>query len=296
MDKTCKACNRIYSSKGNLDKHVRCSEVCQSWMRQIGDKEDAHLYDLIQSRYISTDDVLKALIPSIIGKACEYCRKTFESGSALHKHMRSSVVCDKWRQHHLLTNAQRLLSDQLMQESAISFKPPCDSADIGTYAEFQAPKYSICHIIWNVLLVDKEFIKKMDFKEVCEENKVEYIVSILPNEEVFKEAVTFDIDHSLMLYSGHDTHLDIDRFDEECAAIERHRSHRNNIIIFCNNGYQRSLPLIVYYLTKFHGDEIPSIERAIDIILPQVDKDNYATNRDNTIESVTLLFQKNGVI
>lgn len=34
-----------------------------------------------------------------------------------------------------------------------------------------------------------------------------------------------------------------------------------------------------------HADEVPNVEKAIDIILPQVDKAHYATLRDKYIDS-----------
>jgi hypothetical protein len=43
-----------------------------------------------------------------------------------------------------------------------------------------------------------------------------------------------------------------------------------NVLVFCNNGYQRSIPFLVYYLTNYHSDEVPSIEKAVELILSQL--------------------------
>lgn len=131
---------------------------------------------------------------------------------------------------------------------------------------------------------------------MCEDIKLKYIVAIVPEHRVYEEAVGFDIDHSVMEYEGHDIVLDVPRFKAECEKIEELRGRRENVMVFCNNGYQRSLPFLCYYLCKCHADEVPTLERAVDIILPQVDKLSYAANRDKYIETLTQLFRDNGLL
>ena len=51
---------------------------------------------------------------------------------------------------------------------------------------------------------------------------------------------------------------------------------RRNTIVLCNNGFQRSLPFLCYYLVNYHSDEVPDLDKALDIILPQVSKEAYS--------------------
>ena len=61
--------------------------------------------------------------------------------------------------------------------------------------------------------------------------------------------------------------------------------------MYCNSGYQRSIPFLCYYLLKYHSNEAPNIEKAIELILPQIDRANYAQTKEKYIESMTTLLQ-----
>jgi hypothetical protein len=62
------------------------------------------------------------------------------------------------------------------------------------------------------------------------------------------------------------------------------------VVVFCTSGYQRSLPLLAYYLMNRHRDEAPTAERCVDLILPQVDKVNFAKDRSKYVELLGKLF------
>ena len=155
----------------------------------------------------------------------------------------------------------------------------------------------MCHIIWNVYLIDKEFIKTQPMQEIIKDNNISYVLAILPkNDESDPDNHTrgclqeLGVKHDVMQYEGHDMHIDMDEFQRQCDVIEEYRGKRENVFVFCNNGYQRSIPFLTYYLWKHHNDEIPDIPRAIDVILPQVDKANYTELRNKYIESMNQLF------
>jgi hypothetical protein len=69
--------------------------------------------------------------------------------------------------------------------------------------------------------------------------------------------------------------------------IELQKDNKNALIV-CNNGYQRSLPFLCYYLVKYHGDEF-NIDSAIEMILSQVDKKNCMDLKDKYIKTIQKL-------
>ena len=158
-------------------------------------------------------------------------------------------------------------------------------------APFEAPPPSkVYHIIWNILLTDKQFSLT---QENLKENKIGHILAILPTENDFTTLYSGDTPYSVLDYGNvHEPSIDISRFQtigkfiDYLARNSKNDSERN-VLIFCNNGYQRSIPFLSYYLTQFHRDECPTISKAIDLILPQVDKLNYLSLRENSIDAVT---------
>ena len=155
------------------------------------------------------------------------------------------------------------------------------------------------HIIWNVLLTDKEAVRAWGDAKVDElrENNVRCVIAILPHGTQLPEAgICFDSETEtdkpevrVMEYHDHTMSIDTTVFDDMCRVIEEHRSRRSNVLVYCNSGYQRSIPFLAYYLIKYHRDEVPTPERAVDIILPQVDKANYASLREGLIRSIVSL-------
>ena len=178
-----------------------------------------------------------------------------------------------------------------------------------TLMEWVSPKHKLCHIIWNLFVIDKPFVNKTvpeDLINIVRENNIRYVIAILPGNGAEERYATgldtlsgLGVEHTIMMYEGHDTSLDIDAFDVQCKKIEMYRSTqleggaRCNIFVMCNSGYQRSLPFLCYYLTRYHPDEVPTIAAAVDLILPQVDRENYAAVRDQFVESINRLFDSN---
>ncbi len=159
------------------------------------------------------------------------------------------------------------------------------------YAIFEAPPPSkVYHIIWNILLADKQFPLTL---QTLHENKIGHIVAILPSRDEFEKLAGKGIHATVIEYGDKHEPLidpvqyeDVGNFIDNLARNSKDESERN-VLIFCNNGHQRSIPFLVYYLTKFHSDECPTISKAIDLILPQVDKLDYLSLREKTIENVT---------
>ncbi len=69
------------------------------------------------------------------------------------------------------------------------------------------------------------------------------------------------------LYVGHEPRLDAADMDPVCRRMDE---CSGNIAVFCNSGFQRSLPFLCYYLRTRHPMTAPTTARAVDIVLPQV--------------------------
>lgn len=261
----CEACGKTYSTPYTLHKHHKRQPLCDKWIKlEAGIKDFVNHKIEVQSTVSQQQEA---------NTTCLACKTVFSNIGNLNRHLSTSTICSKWDLYNDL-------------EPITSYIGKC-------YHEFDAPLYHLCHIIWNVFLIDKEMAMSENIKEIIQENKVKYIIAILPREEEYKSNIWIQNicdSYKVMYYDGHEPTLDIDQFKEQCMEIEEYRQKRENVFVFCNNGYQRSIPFLTYYLYKYHNDEVPSIEKAIDIILPQVDKTQYGNLRDKYIESMTILF------
>jgi len=155
------------------------------------------------------------------------------------------------------------------------------------------PPSKTFHIIWNLILADKQLEltqETIDTENIC------HIVAILPHKSDFLELNTKIKEFPYTVLEYGDTHtatINRDEFHVCGTLIDSlaKKEGRRNVLIFCNNGYQRSIPFLVYYLTTFHSDEVPTIERALSIILTQVDKENYMKILADTILAVKKLIE-----
>lgn len=150
----------------------------------------------------------------------------------------------------------------------------------------------LTHIIWNVLLCDKT--AKLT-PAVIADNRIQHILAILPDVNALPASVLdANVPYSIMEYGTvHEptlTEVQRAEFNTAGALIDakaQAADTRGSVLVFCNSGYQRSIPFLTYYLTTRHPIEAPTVERAIDIILPQVDREGYSAVRDKWISSVS---------
>ena len=263
MTFSCDACSKSYSSKYNLSKHHKRQPLCVDWIKlQPGIKD--YIDDKFQLPI--DEDALDR------ETKCGICNTIFANVGNLNRHLDTSTICSKWSLYRDLEPLHTYIRKPELEESL-----------------FFAPKHKLCHIIWNLFLIDKEL---KDIPEIITENNIKYIIGILPDQATYDKTFPPGIDHHIMLYDDHSTNLNITEFDEQCQKIEEYRSQRANIFICCNSGYQRSIPFLCYYLIKYHPEEVPNIAKAIDLILPQVDKQNYATLKEQYVMSTEMLFLK----
>lgn len=300
----CCACHKQYSSEYSLKKHLKRQPLCGQWLEL-----SPGIKDYVDDKFMlpMTDLEKKEL-----SHKCFICGTTFANVGNLNRHLDQSLICSKWSMYKDLTP----LLDYVGHDKHIKYAKFIKNQDkdkdkdkdqeedqeedqyqaSNVYERFDPPAYSICHIIWNIFLIDKELASNPNFKQIVRDNNIQYILALLPDEAIYKEKISVDVPHHIMTYDGHDMNMDIESFDAQIKVIEAYRKERANVFIFCNNGYQRSIPFLCYYLIKYHSDEVPGIEQAIDIILSQADKENYTILRSGYIERVTQLFKQNNVL
>lgn len=143
----------------------------------------------------------------------------------------------------------------------------------------------IHHIIWNLFLTDRISFEK-DYKKIIEENKIEYIITIFPDDKI---NINIPIAYINIKYSEHTNEIYIKEYIQIYDKMKEMQTSRKNVLLLCNSGYQRSLPFLCYYLMKYHNEEVKDIYQAIDIILPQIDKKSYLENRENIISNIKSL-------
>jgi hypothetical protein len=156
-----------------------------------------------------------------------------------------------------------------------------------------SPPSETYHIIWNLLLADKQM--ELTHKSL-EDNNICHIVAILPSKTDFLQlnnAIT-DFPYTVLEYGdSHNAVIDKNTFKICGLFIDSvaKKEGRRNVLVFCNNGYQRSVPFLVYYLTTYHKTEIPTIEKALSIILSQIDKENYDKIISPMVNSISKLLE-----
>ncbi len=153
------------------------------------------------------------------------------------------------------------------------------------------------HIIWNLLLTDK--LVKLT-PELVERNKIRTIMAILPDKSEYAELAKEipDVENYVYEYGHvHDMNTDYAEYDYMSQKIDyvaknAKENEYRNVLLFCNNGYQRSLPFITYYLTRYHADEFDSINKAVKYVLMTLDRDNYNSIVDAQVENITKILDK----
>lgn len=117
---SCEACQKVYSTPHNIKKHWKRQPLCEQWINlQPG------LKDFIDHKLgLENKDQLET------NTTCMACKTTFANIGNLNRHLATSLVCSKWDLYNDLEPIHGYMGK--------------------LFSEFDAPKYSLCHIIWNV--------------------------------------------------------------------------------------------------------------------------------------------------
>lgn len=284
MTEVCAACQKEFK---DIPAHLKRMKLCKEWTELL-DKNEFVKNDFKTQLASNIQTIHNYEKPENGFIKCMSCHKTFSNIGNLHKHINRTLICQKWEDYHRVQtrdefklNTSTAHSTIIRDHSKLSIIPISDPVDI-------------FHIIWNVFLTDKE---SNITQEQMKENNIQAVIGIFPpiiNYNKFKifeiieesENVTFDV-----LKYEHTGNVEFTGFDDMCNKIEEYRKERKNILVLCNNGYQRSVPFLCYYMIKYHKNEIPDLDKALDIILPQVDKTNYLDSKKQFLKQLTPYFK-----
>ena len=316
---TCGACNKSYSSSSALRKHMQRQPMCEAWLKLrpgIKNYVDDKLATSQQAKAELHDDKDRP-------RTCSVCNASFVNQGNLNRHLDGSLACQKWTLYNDLawiesyvteaeheTEAETEAEHETLQVDRCSRSRRLGLGHSHVPASSGVPR--CIHIIWNLLLADKGILGGLGDDGVASmlaEENITYVIAILPAEsaaQIYEEHLGArhpGLAHGILPYEGHEPRVDKEAFDVQCRKIEEIRdrtrelgasSPRANVLIFCNSGYQRSIPFICYYLTRFHADEAPSIDKAVDLVLPNVDRAAYAAERGRYVTSITDLLAPEG--
>lgn len=118
--KVCEACTKKFVDSSSLSRHLRNFPVCQRWIDsapQSGTASVVNIAHLRANPNLTGSSIAMALGPEGLSKRvtpkgdahdkvhvndCGACGRAFQSTSALNRHFKSSLVCDRMRANTML--------------------------------------------------------------------------------------------------------------------------------------------------------------------------------------------------
>lgn len=289
----CKGCLKSYVNEIGLLQHFERSPLCKKWI-DILDTGNSIANDL-QLTYNNEGKCKTNNVASEF--RCSSCSSKFSNFGNLNKHMKSRPICMKY---HELNKEMQNCNEIIKPNETIEYSQIDENKQVNNsiYENVPPPSNSkLVHIIWNVLLTDKTQVKDLDLEII--DNNIEHIICILPSDktkEIFQDIKPKkEMSCTIIEYTDHNpiiTNDMIHLFENSYDKIEELQKIRKNTLIFCNSGYQRSLPFIIKYLVSRHPDEIPNFDKALDIVLSQVDKQNFNEIRDILKDNILMILKE----
>lgn len=268
----CRACQRDFSTSGNLKRHQKSSIACVNWIDNnllTNEKYDNYAVDInepqprfskdlipfIDALDISSEQMIYKIIPKS-DTSCKYCNREFSTVSALNKHQKSSVICDRWKQHDILENALRLASDIEYQSSMINHQKFLDEPLYSRESLITSAKRMRYTILEGKLyLIDKVLEPYLE--------DIQCIVDLSPRTPHTNPNVEY---YTLpdKTRTNDDTTSKLIGMEAGCDWIFNKISENKKVAIFCTTGFQRSVPFLVWYLWKYVDYTLEYGSRAYD--------------------------------
>lgn len=134
---------------------------------------------------------------------------------------------------------------------------------------------------------------------IINEADVGAIVAIMPTINDFSKAapelVAAGVPLCVLTYDRTKSSLDLCQFEEAAVRIETilNTSQQKTLMIVCNTGFQRSIPFLAWYLIYYCKMHEMTVEKVIDMTMPQYDMDGYKIEemRKIIIDNVTQLLK-----
>lgn len=249
----CDGCHRTMSSLGNLHRHEANNPVCVAWKQHsacrrsvvpANEQPCAGAGDTVVGvghslalRHLRAVDLAAMLVPSLSDAdcVCRFCHRAFNCQSALTKHMKTSVVCDKWRREEILDNVVRMASGHAMAE-AEAMRPPC-----GTCCESPRMRAEVLPGLW---LIDKS----QDVEDI------QCVVNLSPHTPNPRpEIVEYHRVPDASRTSSTSDVASLEGFSDAAAFVALRRAAGRRVAVHCNEGFQRSVPFLVFYLCANEG-------------------------------------------
>jgi hypothetical protein len=170
MSFECGACEKTFSNKGNLDRHVADTPVCKKWLAICPNKtnffdsttrknhdvanmrewEDDRLTEASQSptaqdttnRVWTGNDILGMLLPN--ENRCAECGRQFSSVGCVNRHYKGSLVCDKMRAMRVMGYMVERPAQQQPASKNYSMPYECSQRRMLERVEGASPE--LCHL------------------------------------------------------------------------------------------------------------------------------------------------------
>ncbi len=144
----------------------------------------------------------------------------------------------------------------------INWNRPLFDSGVTKFTPIDLSTGSFYWIDWNLYLTDK-FIPLTE--QTLRAHNIGHIIAILPSEKELSDTIkNGTTPYTLLAYGdSHDEKLPIDDYERLGNMIRNMRNDRHlikgrNVLLFCNNGFQRSLPILVYFM--LHLSRPPSYQ------------------------------------